>query len=133
MKNDYKNAFDRHLADAKLLLKNQRLANADHHYGVAAECALKALLITQGIPSQDGEICKHYKAHINALWRKYYAFMQTKNTYPLPLANPFDDWNIDQRYSNENNITLTATENHRKAVEQTINNIVKKAKLDGVW
>lgn len=136
MEADFKNAFDRHREDADLLWNNERWANADHHYGVAAECALKALLITQGIQSQDGDIGnqqKKFRVHIDELWTRYHAFMQTKNAYPLPETNPFKDWYIGQRYSNDKDITRAVTEPHRNAVNDTIYNIVKKAKLDGVW
>lgn len=58
MKTDFHNAFSRHATDADLLLNKERWANADHHYGLAAECALKALLLQQGISSKDGDIAE---------------------------------------------------------------------------
>lgn len=136
MSTNFYNAFSRHDADADLLLENGRWANADHHYGLAAECALKAILLQQGIASDNGDISKDkkywpYKQHINKLWDKYQSFMQKKNTYVLPTRNPFHDWHINQRYAHENDITEQTARNHGAAVA-SLKKIVKKAKLDGV-
>ena len=43
---NYAQAARRHNADATLLLANQRIANADHLYGFAAECALVKIIQT---------------------------------------------------------------------------------------
>ena len=132
MSTDFYNAFSRHDADADLLLENGRWANADHHYGLAAECALKALLLRQGISSKDGDIAEpQYKQHINTLWDKYQSFMQTKNAYALPMNNPFRDWAIEQRYAHENDITEQTARDHGAAVA-SLKKIVKKAELAGV-
>ncbi len=133
MATNYYKAFERHAYDADLLLAKERWANADHLYGLAAECALKAILVQQGITSKNGDIEDHdYKRHINTLWDKYKAFMHTKKTYPLPTKeNPFDDWSIAQRYAHEDEITEQAVRNHGAAVA-SLKKIVMKAKLDGV-
>lgn len=129
---DFYNAFSRHDADADLLLNKERWANADHHYGLAAECALKAILLQQGISSKDGDIAEpKYRQHINKLWDKYQSVMQTKKTYVLPMNNPFHDWRIDQRYAHENDITEQTARNHGAAVA-SLKKIVKEAELDGV-
>lgn len=79
MSTDFYNAFYRHATDADLLLDKERWANADHHYGLAAECALKAILLQQGISSKGGDIADpKYKQHIDKLWDKYQSFMQKK-------------------------------------------------------
>lgn len=132
MSTDFYNAFYRHATDADLLLDKERWANADHHYGLAAECALKAILLQQGISSKGGDIADpKYKQHIDKLWEKYQSFMQTKNTYVLPTRNSFHDWSIDQRYAHENDITEQTARNHGAAVA-SLKKIVKKAELAGV-
>lgn len=136
MSTDFYNAFSRHDADADLLLENGRWGNADHHYGLAAECALKALLLQQGIPSDNGDIrsdrqYRPYRTHINDLWNTYQSFMQTRHAYAIPPANPFQDWNIAQRYAPEKEITELATRNHAAAVG-TLKQVINKAILDGV-
>lgn len=92
-------AFSRHDADAALLLKKRRWANADHLLGLAAECALKAILLQQGIQSKNGDMDRPYRDHINLLWDRYQNFMQTRNVFVIPDENPFRDWNIAQRYA----------------------------------
>ena len=64
MTSDFYNAFVRHDKDADILWQHQRWANSDHHYGLAAECALKALLLKQGIKTQEGDPSPEYKKHI---------------------------------------------------------------------
>ena len=131
---DFYDAFIRHDADAKLLLKKGRWANADHHYGLAAECALKALLLKQGIPSSNGDIDRqyqHYKKHINDLWDNYQLFMQTRIDYALPDNNTFQDWDISQRYAPVKEITEEATRKHAEAVA-TVKQVIRKALFDGV-
>lgn len=136
MSTDFLCAFSRHDTDANLLLQNNRWANADHHYGLAAECALKALLLQQGIPSNNGDIdtdrqCRRYRKHINHLWNYYQSFMQTRNAYEIPSQNPFQDWDISQRYAPENEITEDTTRAHGDAVCK-LRQIIMRAKLDGV-
>ena len=42
---NYSSAAIRHWKDAELLERENRIENADHHYGFAAECAIKKVLI----------------------------------------------------------------------------------------
>jgi hypothetical protein len=49
MQADFLDAHERHWQDAELLLTNQRLANADHLYGMSAECGLKRLMLAFGM------------------------------------------------------------------------------------
>lgn len=136
MSTNFYDAFSRHDADADLLLKNGRWANADHHYGLDAECALKALLLQQGIPSNNGDISsgkpyRPYRTHINVLWNSYQSFMQKRSAYTIPANNPFQDWDIAQRYASKTDITEQATRNHAAAVG-TLKQIIRQAVLDGV-
>lgn len=127
MPSDFYNSFERHKKDAELLWNSNRWANADHLYGLAAECALKALLLTQGIQISH----RKYKKHINDLWDQYNRFMQTRSIYLIPTSNPFSNWNIAQRYENEINISRSNTQNHRNTVIH-IAKIIKQAKRDGI-
>lgn len=49
MNADFLDANARHQHDADLLFDRQRWANADHLYGLAAECGLKRLMVTFGM------------------------------------------------------------------------------------
>ena len=131
---NFYDAFIRHDADANLLLTSSRWANADHLFGLAAECALKAILLQQGIPSDNGDINKDhkdYRKHINVLWDNYHIYMQTRYVYDIPDENPFNDWDISQRYAPEGTITEQIVQQHFVAVGK-IKEIIRKAELDGV-
>ena len=135
MKIDFYNAYKRHVSDGNLLVQHQRWANADHLYGLAAECALKALLIKSDIPSTEhGDIDKkqsNFRKHINILWDEYYIFMQNK-IYNISEENPFQNWKIDQRYTKSENITEDIVRIYMNAITK-INNLIKQAELDGVF
>ncbi len=47
---DFLDAHHRHRADAELLFEHDRWANADRLYGFSAECSLKAVMTTLGMP-----------------------------------------------------------------------------------
>ena len=133
MKIDFYDAYKRHIRDGALLAENKSWANADHLYGLAAECALKALLIKSGISStESGDINqKRFRKHIDQLWKEYYSFMLYK-IYDIPEDNPFQNWKIDQRYAHSEYITEYIVKTHIDAVTK-INNIIKQAELDGVF
>lgn len=50
MNPDFLDAHDRHWNDAEYLFAALRWANADHLYGLSAECGLKRLMIAFGMP-----------------------------------------------------------------------------------
>ena len=50
MRPDFFDAQQRHWVDAEHLLQAQRWANADHLYGMAAECGLKQLMLIFNMP-----------------------------------------------------------------------------------
>ena len=58
-------------------------------------------------------------------------FLQTRKTYSISEENPFADWNVSQRYDNEDSITKEVVQKHRLAVLE-VEKIVRKAELDGV-
>ena len=133
MQPDFYNAFCRHASDADLLLECKRWANADHLYGIAAECALKALLQIQGI--SFAENCtssdRKYWVHINKLWDKYLSFMQTRDACEISDTNPFQNWDIAQRYAHEDDITEQTDREHCAAVDE-LRTVIEKARINGV-
>ncbi|MGI6300526.1 MAG: hypothetical protein ACOX52_05630 [Verrucomicrobiota bacterium] len=54
MKTDFLDAHHRHWEDAELLKKRGRWANADHLYGLSAECGLKRLMQAFGMEIDPG-------------------------------------------------------------------------------
>lgn len=90
----------------------------------------------QGIPPNNGDMpsgrqYRPYRTHINLLWDSYQSFMQTRSACTIPATNPFQDWDIAQRYAPEKEITELATRNHAAAVG-TLKQVIRQAILDGV-
>ena len=111
MSEDFTAAAKRHWADAGLLADNERRENADHHYGFAAECALKSALRSMGCFQDE------HRKHINVLWDKMQA-THFQRRFPglarlLAGANRFKDWNVEQRYHGDGAVTEQAMQSHR--------------------
>ena len=111
MNEDYPAAAKRHWQDADLLQKAHRRDNADHHYGFAAECALKSAL--QYIGDFKDE---HRRWHIEVLWNKMQP-TKFKDGFPglvspLSATNPFSDWHVNQRYNADGTVSEQAIRNH---------------------
>lgn len=108
-------AFDlaakRHYSDGMLLHGSGRYDNADHLAGLAAECALKALLAAvPGVSANtDGILVdtanKKYRFHIKDLWSNVQAVPANAPSQAqaalaaLPTTNPFEHWSVNDRYA----------------------------------
>ena len=70
MPSDFIDAADRHFEDADFLESNGRVANADHLFGLSAECALKAVMQGLGMALRPGGVPleRRHRVHINDLW-----------------------------------------------------------------
>jgi hypothetical protein len=124
MAEDYGAAAVRHYRDAELLGSTQRFANADHLFGIAAECAIKSALVSLPAFALNGQLHPAYRKHINQLWdsvraqslyRRYQALVTA-----MKIASPFADWSTDQRYAADGEITTKAVENHRRATKRIL-------------
>ena len=134
----YADATRRHWDDGLFLLEDRRLANADHLFGLAAECALKAVMLPLGMklrPSGAPEDRRH--GHIDRLWDEFGAFVSSRGgaRYGALLSadqNPFaGSWKVDQRYDSRSGFTLAAVASHRDGA-QTAKRCLDAAVLDGV-
>lgn len=117
---NYADAALRHWKDAQLLDKENRVENADHHYGFAAECAIKKVLIELPTFSNAGTLEGSYKEHVNILWNKV-TRQSLQKSYPTLLAilkttNPFQDWDVNQRYHSNGKVVRDAMEPHRNVL-----------------
>ena len=132
---DFLDAMERHWQDAQLLgsPEQRRLANADHLYGMAAECGLKALMAKKGMDLENNDTDKKkYKKHINATWAHFSDFREgTLATYALTSNNPFDDWLVDQRYAAEANFDTARVDKHKTGAQQ-VYDLVVRAKNEGL-
>jgi len=130
-------AMKRHWQDAELMSSQdpKRLANADHLYGLAAECGLKALMEKADDPldleNNPGHRVK-YKKHINATWAHYEDFRNgLLATYALGSTNNFDNWLIDQRYAAESHFSHVRVERHMRGA-RAVYDLVKRAEDEGI-
>jgi hypothetical protein len=123
MQVDFRHAARRHFADGEALRDERRFANADHLYGFAAECALKAILSMSGaeqIPSGELED-KHFWVHVHVLWDEVFAAVEGRAVrFLAPLSgytlNPFANWHERQRYAaQESEPRGGVVEKHRQA------------------
>lgn len=100
---DYIDAAQRHYRDGKLLHEQSppRLANASHLYGLAAECALKAIM-RKDLP---GTPFGGSTGHIPALFREFKSHKSAKDVKLLTSVNScalgLKNWGVQQRYQAE--------------------------------
>ena len=134
---DFRDAAERHSEDAGHLLGDARSANADHLFGLSAECALKAVMLSLGMtlrPDGAPEDRQH-RVHINQLWNEFVTFAHDRSGahYAARMAgvlNPFDDWDVNQRYQHRSSITRELAEKHQQAA-MTAKQVLETAVLNG--
>lgn len=137
MKADFLDAHLRHWDDAELLYNATRWANADHLYGLAAECGLKRLMIafgmdidrTTGSPKNQQD-----RIHADQAWLRYESYRSGHHdgvNHPLPTIDPFVDWKVNQRYAQQANFTQEIAEAHRIGAK-IVHDLVTRAILEGI-
>jgi hypothetical protein len=139
MKADFLDAHERHWIDAEGLFQAQRWANADHLYGVSAECGLKRLMLAFGMPydtATDRPRQSADREHADGIWTRFESYRGGHPQgagYFLAMTNPFQDWDVAQRYANQSNFTQERVTAHHEGVVM-VRNLVQKAKLEGlIW
>lgn len=128
------------MADAELLHENVRPANADHLAGLAAECALKALIAGYlGGHINQNDLVVHpdtgvpIKKHVNTLWPEMAIILRNRSVnalVPLLTSEPFADWKVDERYCDGSHLTSAAVVAHISAA-RTVVGMLEQARLDG--
>ena len=98
--------------DAESLYGGGRLGTPDHLYGLACECALKAILHGFGLISGT-KPKPPYKVHIDRLWDEYISALHGR-AMPSLGPNPFRGWTVNDRYEDENIFSETRVANHQK-------------------
>lgn len=137
MKADFLDAHGRHWHDAEHLFEAQRWANADHLFGLAAECGLKSLMLAFGMTlnvSKDRPLSKDDQKHADGIWSRFESYRSghARGTgYVLPSINPFDNWQVSQRYAHHSQFDQARVDEHRGGAE-TVRNLVRHAQLEGL-
>lgn len=134
---DFRDAAERHYKDAEYLLTYDRLANADHLFGLSAECALKAVMLPLGMTlrSDDAPADRLHRVHINQLWNEFITFANNRSGahYAAQLSvmsSPFSNWDVNQRYQHRSEITREIVEEHQAAA-LTAKQVLENAILNG--
>jgi hypothetical protein len=137
MQADYLDAHERHWHDAELLMGQQRWANADHLYGMAAECGLKRLMLAFGMPYDPTKNLpqkREDREHADGIWARYESYRCGHHrgaAYGLPSPNPFDNWKVAQRYAHQTCFTQARVQQHQAAAAQ-VRKLIALAKQEGL-
>lgn len=137
MNADFLDAHRRHLCDADYLFSASHLANADHLYGMAAECGLKRLMIAFGMETNNTGAPKNREKdwiHAEKVWTRYETYRSGHLQgvqYGLPSSNPFNDWKTEQRYAQAQCFDNARVEPHRAAAH-AVHVLVRNAEMAGL-
>lgn len=139
---DYPAAARRHQTDGHHLHEKDRLDNADHLYGFAAECALLGSLCVlhrAGVYSklsldeqgqvQDEDLRRN--GHVKELWStmigRVFRLQDRRDIQVLfqrfqqhrdgTSREPFRDWSVNNRYRPDNHVPRERVEAHRSGAE----------------
>ena len=133
---DFTDAQRRHWEDAELLFEHSHWPNADHLYGLSAECGLKAIMLSLGMGVDDSgtPIEPKHKQHVDGLWPVFEDFAQGSGgkayLASLPSGDPFSGWSIHDRYANRSFFQRANVASHRCAARQ-VGHSVQRAALEG--
>ena len=137
MQADFLDAHERHWVDAESLFQAQRWANADHLYGMAAECGLKRLMLAFGMPFdtvKDRPVNQTDRQHADGIWARFESYRcghHHGTGYVLPGANPFNNWHVSQRYAHQSHFDQAYAEAHQAGAIR-VRSLVKKAQREGL-
>lgn len=137
MQADYLDAHERHWNDAESLFQAQRWANADHLYGMAAECGIKQLMRAFGMPydtSNDRPKSKDDRVHANGIWVRFESYRSGRvlgTGYTLPSNNPFGNWDVADRYAHQSNFNQTQVQGHQTGAG-AVCGLIAKAQREGL-
>jgi hypothetical protein len=75
---------------------------------------------------------KKDRVHIDQVWDRYETYRAGIGVagYTLPQPNPFDNWNISNRYAHASGFSRTYVEQHKSGAE-TVKALIDKAVLEG--
>lgn len=126
---NYADAHRRHLKDANLLFCKARWPNADHLYGLSAECGLKVVIKTL-----VGQVPKEYRKHVNKLWPIYCTLIEGRGeTRYLMDGEPFrdwKDWKMEDRYAHCGHVDRERAQRHREGAEE-VRHMLENVAVDG--
>ena len=131
---DFADAHGRHWEDAELLFGRKRWANADHLYGLSAECGMKAVMKGLGmrVDAQGRPKKLQHRKHVDTLWSAFGNFVKNRGKRNYILTSvPFKNWSINDRYANQRHFANSHVAPHRDATLR-VRNLIQRARQDGV-
>ena len=134
---DFADAHRRHWEDAELLFDAGRWANADQLYGFSAECGLKAVMKSLGMPVDASGVPEEerHRVHVQHLWPMFRDFAEARRAAQfvrlLPAEAPFADWSHHDRYANRRYFDAERAERHRDAAG-AVRDMVLRARRGGM-
>ncbi|MBF0422870.1 MAG: SAM-dependent methyltransferase [Magnetococcales bacterium] len=137
MQTDFMDAHDRHWEDAENLFQARRWANADHLYGLAAECGMKQLMLAFGMKydiSKDLPDDPDDRKHVNSLWERFESYRSGQPQgagYALTATNPFADWDVKQRYANQSHFNQAHVAAHQTGAK-VVYDLIQLARREGL-
>lgn len=102
-----------------MLWNTKRLANADHLYGMAAECGLKWLMTGLGMkvdPETGTPLDRKDRVHADEIWKRYETlYREQREARGLPSSKPypFENWHVSERYIRSRHFTVSHVKAHR--------------------
>jgi hypothetical protein len=123
---DFWGASRRHLGDANFLYNSGRLDNADHLFGLAAECAVKYALLCSGVKADPPRgIEQRFANHIDKLRNEASQYLQSRKALNLAalLLDPgyFANWKVHDRYEADNFVDRNRCTLHACHARATVN------------
>ncbi|MFC4487917.1 SAM-dependent methyltransferase [Tepidiphilus baoligensis] len=137
MQADFLDAHERHWDDAERLYQAGRWANADHLYGLAAECGLKRLMLAFGMPfdtAKDRPSNSVDRVHADGIWARFEAYRcghYQGAGYALPAVNAFGDWHVSQRYAHQSQFEQARAQRHQSGAA-SVHGLINKAQRQGL-
>ncbi len=133
----YADAAARHWEGAEVMLVHAHLPNADHLFGVSAECSLKSVMVALGLPigPAGSVVAPVYRVHIDRLWPAFVTFASgvdvTDYAALLGAESPFNDWRVEQRYAHRQWFDSERVAAHRSGSLRA-RTVLASATLDGL-
>ncbi|MDD2761693.1 MAG: hypothetical protein PHH11_15555 [Methylomonas sp.] len=136
MTEDFLDAHQRYWDDAERLYAANRWANADHLYGLSAECGLKGL--TERLKGTN--LARNEFLHImepkkpsNAwdIFETFRAGHHLGSKFAMPTLNPFTNWDVSQRYAHQSHFNPALVDPHREGAKM-VSEFIKVADKEGL-
>lgn len=119
MAENYLVAAYRHFDDAELLRREARLDNAGHHYGVAGECAIKAVCVEEA----GDRPAKHFDPVASRDLRGAAVANLSGHKGQRILAvlpQLFDGWSVHDRYADTGHVAADQVDQWRTDADRVL-------------